>query len=147
MKRFFSYFATLILVALVASPAFAKNTRKTVLDGVTLTVNVANTQIISNTKHTTGYLVVVTSSEVAAASLVITVALLGQSSSPETICTSTAITTNTTTTILMGSLATAGEGIVDVCDFPLANPVVITFFVTGAGSSFVTDVDLVLVGN
>jgi hypothetical protein len=42
-----------------------------------------------------------------------------------TICTMTGITTNTTTVALIGSAVGAGEGITDVCDFPLSSVVYI----------------------
>jgi hypothetical protein len=48
----------------------------------------------------------------------------------------TAITTETTTAALVGHDAAAGEGITDVCDFPMTERLEITFTVTGAGASF-----------
>lgn len=81
------------------------------------------------------YLLVTTANEVNTASLVVTV--FGRNAAGTyLLCTSTAITTETTTAILLGSLAGAGEGITDACDFPLPSSLTVTLTVSGTDASF-----------
>lgn len=81
------------------------------------------------------YLTVLTSNEAATASLAVVVSGLNALGAWD-ICTASAITTETLTTILVGSAATAGEGIADACDFPLPRSIRVTFTVTGAAAAF-----------
>jgi hypothetical protein len=147
VKRTLSTILIVLFLLVLSLPAAARNTRKTILDAETLSANVPQTIKVSNPKHTRGYLVVVTSNEVATASLIVTTHLIGPNATADALCTSTAITANATTTISYGNIATAEEGVTDSCVFPIADPVSITFLVTGAGASFVVSADLILVDN
>lgn len=118
------------------TPAYAAfNHTETVLAITEVATGSPVVAALANDYNTTGYLIVKTENETAAASLVVTIS--GSNSVGNVLlCTSSAITANETNVIMIGSLAAAGEGIDDACDFPMTRIVVFTFTVTGAGADF-----------
>ena len=131
--------AALLLLAL---PAHAgKNKRQAVMAETEVATGTPVSVTLSNGDNTTGYLIVTTANEAATADMVVTVSnssTLGD----VLICTSSSITTDTTTFILLGSLAVAGEGIDDACDFPAGQRVKFTFTTSGVGADFDVTADM-----
>lgn len=133
-----------VLAALfLAPPAWGGKAKEQVVMALTevSTSGGAVTATINRADHQTGYLIVKTENEVATASLAVVVAAVTDSGEI-TICTATAITTDTTTAILLGSTVAAGEGVTDVCDFPVTRQTKVTFTVTGAGADFDVTADM-----
>ena len=135
--RHLNSFLALLVVLFVAAPASAqlRNKRQPVMAITEVATGTPVTVTLSNVGARTAYLVVKTENEAAAADMVVTVTIesaLGDI----LICTSASITTNTTTNILLGSLAAAGEGIDDACDFPLGGGLNFIFTTSGGGADF-----------
>ena len=137
MRRIIGLFLALTAVMVFAVPASAqlRNKQQPVMAITEVATGTPVTVKLSNVGYQTAYLVVKTENEAAAADMVVTVTLesaLGDI----LVCTSASITADTTTFILLGSLAAAGEGIDDACDFPLGGGLNFIFTTSGVGADF-----------
>jgi hypothetical protein len=133
----------LLLGLTVAAPAHAE--RKRILPSQSITT--AGGAVSVTIGHAglgpgPSYLVIHTSAKVLVASLTVT-ASLAHPLGTALLCTSPAITTETSTVVLLGSSATAADGVAAVCPFPLADSTTFTFTVTGASSGFTVAADLI----
>jgi hypothetical protein len=132
-----------LLGASVPLSVGATETRATAICSVTdLTNGAPQTCTISNRFTTSGYLWVVASGESGASSTDIFVNMGGPGAVAAQLgCSYTAsITANGTKLYLLGSLATAADGIVGVCDFPMNSDVQVVF----SNSVIATTIDLVV---
>lgn len=135
-----------VLALLLVLPAHAgKNKRQFVIEEEVAT-GTPVTASITNGDYTTGYLIVLTANETATASMVVTIFNTSRLGSV-LICTSTAIEANGTNVIMFGSLAAAGEGIDDACDFPAGQRVTFVFTTSGVGADFDVGADIEWVTN
>jgi len=137
MRYLISSIAALALL-LFAAPAIAQvmNRREVLMTTEEVATGTPVIKYITNNLGSnSAYLHVKTENETADASLVVAV-YANETLGSTLLCTSTAITTNTSTHMLLGSLAAAGEGITDACDFPLTRSLTFIFTTSGAGADF-----------
>lgn len=135
MRRLLAGIAVLLLASALPSSAQEFVSRSLSAQTVATGSPVSATYSGLASDGPSAYLLITTANEVNTASLVVTV--LGRNAAGTyLLCTSSAITTETTTAVLLGSLAAAGEGLTDVCDFPLPQSLTVTLTVSGTDASF-----------
>ena len=141
MRRLSSILLTGLL--LMAAPVHAAyNNVQSIMTSTEVATGAPVSVTVTNNLHnTSGYLVVKTENKAASASLVVTV-LNVTASGNFLICTSTAITTDTTTIIMLGSTATAADGVTDVCGFAMSRSLIFTFTTSGGSADFDVTADV-----